>query len=198
MAFHDVRLPDDVERGASGGPEFHTTIIPLSSGGEQANVDWEEARQSWDLSYGMQDDTDFKAVRAFFYARRGMANYFRFKDWSDYEREGELQGVGDGANKTFQLISVYERDGPDPYVRRITRPVLSTVVWLVDDVVRGATHNGLGSFTLSGAAPADGALITANFEFDWAARFNIDKFGLTLQQFNAGEIPQIPIIEVRE
>lgn len=198
MAFHDVRLPEEVEKGATGGPLFHTTVIDLANGAEQRNVDWSEARHEWELAYGVQDADDFSAVRAFFFARRGMAHTFRFKDWSDYQLVDETQGVGDGVNKDFQLIKTYEGSGPAPYFRRITRPITSTVVWKVNGVVRGATHNGLGVYTLSGAAPTDGALVTASGEFDMCTRFNVDKFNLQLQTDVAGSIGSLPVIEVRE
>jgi uncharacterized protein (TIGR02217 family) len=198
MAFHDVRLPEDVERGATGGPLFHTTIIDLANGSEQRNVDWSEARHEWELAYGVQNKEDYSVVRNFFFARRGMAHTFLFKDWSDYQLIDETQGVGDGLNSEFQLICTYENDGPSPYYRRITRPIEDTIVWKVDGVVRGATHNGLGVYTLSGAPPIDGAVVTASGEFDMCVRFNVDKFGLSLQVEDAGSIGSLPVIEVRE
>lgn len=198
MAFHDVRLPDDVERGAAGGPNFKTTVIDLANGSEQRNADWQEARHEWELSYGVQDKDDFAAVRAFFFARRGMANTFLFKDWSDYVLTDETQGVGDGANMLFQLIKTYENDGPSPYYRRITRPVTGTVVWKVDGVVRSATHNGLGLYTLAGPVIANGAIVTASAQFDMHVRFATDKFQLQLEWSDAGAVGSLPVIEVRE
>lgn len=197
MAFHNVRLPDEVEKGASGGPEFQTTIIALSSGGEQRNVDWGEARHGWELGYGIDSKEFYAAVRAFFFARRGMAHTFLFKDWSDYSFTAELQGIGDGDNRTFQLIKTYENDGPAPYIRRITRPVLDTVHWYVDGVEVGAVHQGLGVYLLD-AAPAEDALVTASCEFDMHVRFDVDQFNLTLEQVNAGQVSSLPIKEVRE
>ena len=41
MAFHNVQLPEEVERGAQGGPQFKTTVFTLSSGYEKRNVEWE-------------------------------------------------------------------------------------------------------------------------------------------------------------
>lgn len=197
MAFHDIRLPDQIEQGATGGPAFQTTVLPLSNGSEQRNIDWSEARHEWELAYGVQDKEDFAAVRNFFFARRGMAHTFRFKDWSDYDLVDEAQGVGDGSNRDFQLIKVYESAGPAPYLRRITRPVAGTVVWKVDGVTVGATHNGLGIYTLA-TAPTLGAMVTASAEFDMCVRFNVDKFSLTLEQPEAGAIGSLPIVEVRE
>lgn len=196
MAFHDVTLPDEVEQGASGGPTFQTTVLPLSSGNEQRNIDWVEARHEWDLSYGIDSKELFDAVRQFFFARRGMAHTFRFRDWSDYQLVDEEIGIGDGVNRVFQLVKVYEAGGPAPYFRRITRPV-GTVSIKVDGATASYVDNGLGLYTLS-VAPADGASVTATCEFDMCVRFNVDKFSLTLEQVNAGSVNSLPVIEVRE
>jgi uncharacterized protein (TIGR02217 family) len=197
MAFHDIRLPEDVEQGATGGPEFQTSILPMSSGKEQRNVDWSETLHSWELAYGIQNAEDFSVCRAFFYARRGRAHSFRFKDWGDFKLTAETQGVGDGTNKTFQLIKTYEVGGPDPYIRRITRPIAATLHMFVDNVEVGYTLNPLGVVVLD-VAPADGAIVTATCEFDTPVRFDTDKFDLELDQPNAGSIGSLPIKEDRE
>jgi uncharacterized protein (TIGR02217 family) len=197
MAFHDVRLPDAIEQGASGGPTFQTTVIPMSSGAEQRNEDWVECLHSWELSYGVQNKLDYAQCRAFFFARRGRSNYFRFKDWSDYKLTDEPQGVGNGTNQIFQLIATYESGGPNPYIRRITRPVGGTIVWKVAGVPVAFTQGALGVFTLT-TPPASLALVTASAEFDIPSRFDVDKFNLMLSLEDAGAIGSLPVIEVRE
>lgn len=197
MAFHDVRLPVDVEQGATGGPSFQTTIVPMSNGKEQRNIDWSEVRHDWELSYGIQTADDFTVCRNFFFARRGQANSFRFKDWSDFELFDEPVGIGDGANATFQIIKTYESDGPDPYIRRITRPVSGTVIWKVDGVVKSATDQGLGLWLLT-AVPIASAVVTVSCEFDTPVRFNTDKFALQLETEDGGVIGSLPVIEDRE
>lgn len=197
MAFHDIRLPEDVEQGATGGPEFQTSLLPMSSGREQRNIDWSEPLHSYELSYGIQEEADFDICRAFFFARRGKAHTFRFKDWGDFVMSDELQGIGDGANRQFQLIKTYEGDGPDPYTRRITRPVADSIHWFVNGVEVSAVQNPLGVFVLD-MAPANATSVTASCEFDIPVRFDTDKFDLQLDQPNAGTIGSLPIKEVRE
>lgn len=197
MTFHDIQLPDDVEQGATGGPEFQTSILPMSSGTEQRNVNWQEVRHSYQLSYGIQNAEDFAVCRSFFFARRGKAHTFRFKDWGDFFAVDEVQGIGDAVNTSFQLIKTYETAGPLPYIRRITRPVAATVVFKVNNVVTSASANPLGIYTIS-PAPALDAVVTASFEFDVPVRFDTDKFDLVLTQADAGAIGSLPVIEVRE
>ncbi len=197
MAFHDVRLPEQVEQGASGGPSFYTTVNAMASGNEQRNINWEEARADWELSYGIQGYEDFDEVRQFFYARRGQAHYFRFKDWGDYQLSVEAIGVGDGANKQFQITKTYEPSGPNPYVRNITRPVADTLVAFVDGVETSCTLNALGVITFV-AAPGVGAVVAVSCDFDVPVRFNTDKFSLQLSTPTAAAIGSLPILEVRE
>lgn len=136
--FHDVRLPPEVEEGASGGPGFNTSIVSAVSGNETRNVNWTAARGHWEVSYGIQDKADFNTVLAFFRARRGRGYGFRFKDWSDFQATDENIGTGNGVNADFQLKKTYEVSGPAPYVRNITRPVAGTPAIKVNGV---ATSN---------------------------------------------------------
>jgi uncharacterized protein (TIGR02217 family) len=47
--FHEVRFPDNIAYGATGGPEFATTVVVTGAGHEQRNVNWTEARGRWDV-----------------------------------------------------------------------------------------------------------------------------------------------------
>ena len=46
-------------------------------------------------------------------------------------------------------------------------------------------------------APAAGAPVSAGFEFDVPVRFDSDRIATSLAGFAAGEIPSIPVVEVR-
>jgi uncharacterized protein (TIGR02217 family) len=47
------------------------------------------------------------------------------------------------------------------------------------------------------AAPAPGADVTAGFRFDTAARFDTDQLDITADGFKTGDIPSVPLVEVR-
>lgn len=47
-------------------------------------------------------------------------------------------------------------------------------------------------------APGVGAVVTAGFRFDVPVRFAEDRLELSLTAFRAGEVPSIPLVEVRE
>jgi uncharacterized protein (TIGR02217 family) len=199
MSFADVRLPEEVEQGANGGPGFKTTIIILGNGTEQRNQDWQEARGKWDVSYGVQNKEDYDLTLQFFYARRGRLTGFRFKDWSDFEVTDQLLGLGDGANLDFQLIRIYSA-ASGPYTRVITRPVASTIVVRVNDVVNTnwtLQSGGIIRFNM-GFAPAVSAEVNADFEFDVPVRFDTDQFTLVLEPSTAAAIGNLPLLEILE
>lgn len=212
--FHDVRLSDDVEQGAKGGPSFKTTILGALSGREQRNLEWQYARHQWNIGYGIADRDRYMEVVAFFYARRGRGYAFRFKDWTDYTsgtgftlEGGDLEdnrvliAVGDGAEDEFQLYKFYE-DTAATYIRKITRPIGATVrIWL-DGVEQTVTTDfvvdadtGLVTFN---SPPGDSVEIEAYFEFDVPVRFDIDHLDVEVTWWNAAAVPDIQIIEVRE
>ena len=136
MAFHEVRFPDDISRGARGGPERRTQVVELASGDEERNASWANSRRRYDAAYGIRRADDLAAVVAFFEARNGRLHGFRWKDWGDF-KSGLPSSAGDadrpGARHrrrrrptAFQLVKRYE-SGAQAWVRRIVKPVAGTV-----------------------------------------------------------------------
>ena len=46
-------------------------------------------------------------------------------------------------------------------------------------------------------APAKGAVIWAGFEFDVPVRFDTDSIQTSVASFQAGDVPNVPVVEVR-
>lgn len=209
MAFHEIRFPTNVSFGSQGGPERLTEIVTLSNGFEERNTPWAHSRRRYDAGFGLRSLEDIDALLAFFEARRGQLHAFRWKDWSDYKSCGAGSQIdaldqeiayGDGAQLQYQLIKVY-RSGTEIYVRQIKKPVLGTVKVAIggDLKVEGEefsvdTTTGIIAFSVP---PDIGALITAGYEFDVPARFETDHLQTSVASFRAGELPNIPIVEVR-
>ena len=207
MAFHEVRFPDDISRGARGGPERRTQVVELASGDEERNASWANSRRRYDAAYGIRRADDLAAVIAFFEARGGRLYGFRWKDWADYKSclpsqtpaaTDQSIGTGDGTTTDFLLVKVYA-SGSQTWTRTITKPVAGTVLIAIDGTEATSgwsvdTTTGLIAFT---AAPASGAAITAGFEFDVPVRFETDTLDVTLDIERLGSITSIPLIEVR-
>ena len=209
MAFHDVRFPSSLSLGSVGGPERRTDIVTLASGHEERNTPWAQSRRRYDAGLGLRSLDDIADVIAFFEARRGRLHAFRWKDWSDWTSGRPSQpispfdqalGTGDGAATQFQLIKTYASGG-ETVTRTIAKPLAGTVRVAVDGIemaegVDWSVDVGTGVVTLT-AAPAIGAAVTAGFAFDVPVRFDVDRLDVSISGFEAGEVPDIPVVEVR-
>jgi len=192
--FDDVRFPIAVGREASVEPAFSTQIVTTASGAEQRNSDWADARLHFDAGPGVRSETELRELAAFFRARRGAAIGFRFEDPFDHDGEDQLIGTGDGVRTAFALVKHY--GGQE---RRITRPVAGTVRIKVGGAERssGWVLGAYGSVQFD-TAPAAGAEVRASFAFDVPVRFADDRLSFSRATFAAGDIPSVPLIEIRE
>lgn len=188
-----VRLPDNVESGAHGGPAFNTSVITLGNGREGRQQEWSVARHSWDIGYGVSGKDDFQTVKDFFFARRGRARSFLFKDWSDYHGTFEAVALIDGQPTKRQLAKAYD-DGLNAYVRLIDYPVAGTLLVYVDTVATEAYTINKGVITFTGGDPGDN--VVASYEFDIPVRFAVDQFDMTLANVLAMQVSSLPVIEV--
>ena len=207
MAFHEVRFPDNISRGARGGPERRTQVVELASGDEERNASWADSRRRYDVAYGIRRADDLAAVVAFFEARNGRLHGFRYKDWADYKSclpsqtpgpTNQPIGTGNGAATLFQLVKRYT-SGAQSWTRAITKPVTGTVTIALNGTPQASgwsvsTSTGLITFT---TAPAAGVAITAGFEFDVPVRFDTDALDVTLDLERLGSITSIPLVEIR-
>ena len=207
MAFHEVRFPDNISRGARGGPERRTQIVELTSGAEERNASWANSRRRYDVAYGIRRVDDLAAVVAFFEARSGRLHGFRFKDWADFKSclpsqtpapTNQPIGTGNGSATLFQLTKRYT-SGAQSWTRAITKPVAGTVTVALNGTPQASgwsvsTATGLITFT---TAPAAGVAITAGFEFDVSVRFDTDALDVTLDLERLGSITSIPLVEIR-
>lgn len=209
--FDEIRLPEDIERGAQGGPAFNTTVVALASGFERRNINWSQARARWDIGYGVLDrdggvnDTTFKKVLEFFYARQGRARAFRFKDWLDFELARQVIGQTDTSTTDFQVFKRYSSGGVD-FDRTLKKLVSGTVkVWVNSvSIVEGGGADqftvdlNTGVITLGATlAGQNGTDVEAECEFDIPVRFDLDAAELNAQLYNAASVPQIPVVEIR-
>jgi uncharacterized protein (TIGR02217 family) len=209
MNFHETRFPTSLSFGASGGPERRTEIVTLVNGFEERNTPWEHSRRRYDAGLGLRSPDDIETLLSFFEARRGQLYGFRWKDWADFKscapsaNVGPMDqeiGRGDGVTRVFQLRKTYV-SGDQNYARSIGKPVQGTVriALATDPKVEGLEYTvdvATGEVTFV-AAPDIDVRVTAGFEFDVPVRFDTDRIHTSLATFNAGEVPDVPVIEVR-
>lgn len=209
MAFHDIRFPPALSFGALGGPERRTEIVRLANGFEERNSPWSASRRRYDAGTGLRALDDLETLIAFFEARHGMLHAFRWKDWGDYRSapasvavtaQDQLLGHGDGQTRDFALRKGYA-SGAQTYWRAVTKPVAGSVLAAVgQDALQAGddysvdTARGVITFR---RPPENGVEIRAGFEFDVPVRFDTDMLQISVASFRAGEVPKVPVIEVR-
>lgn len=210
MNFHDVRFPTNLSFGAVGGPQSRTEIVSLVNGFEERNTPWSASRRRYDAGLSMRSVDELSKVIAFFEARRGPLYGFRWKDWSDFKScaptktpdfNDQLIAVGDDQLSQFQLVKRYQ-SGDFETVRDITKPVLGRVKLGVsgdalnnDELFQIDFETGV--ITLSEPLP-EGAQLTAGYEFDVPVRFDEDHLDINVAHFEAGHVPSIPVVELRQ
>jgi uncharacterized protein (TIGR02217 family) len=197
-AFHEVQFPPAISYGASGGPGYLTTVVATASGHEHRNSNWAAARGKWDVASGLRDREHVAELIAFFRARRGRAHGFRFKDWTDYQGTAQVLGTGNGSNKNFQLVKNYASGGVIES-RIITKPVYATVQIYRNGVLvtSGVATDPVTGLVTFSAAPANGVVVTADYEFDVPVRFDTDQMNVTIETYDLGTWAQVPIVEIR-
>jgi uncharacterized protein (TIGR02217 family) len=210
-AFHEILFPLDIALRSAGGPERKTEIVALGSGREERNARWAHARRRYDAGYGVKSLDALSQVVAFFEERRGRLYGFRWRDRLDHLSAApgaavtpldQAIGTGDSATATFQLVKTYGSIHA-PYARPIAKAAMGSVRVAVAGVeqTEGVAFTcdattGLITF-LAGHIPAAAAAITAGFQFDVPVRFDTDYLEVDLSAFAAGQIPHIPLVEIK-
>ena len=209
MSFHEIRFPAAISLGSAGGPERKTDIVTLNNGFEERNAVWAHSRRKYDAGVGISSLDDLASVTAFFEARMGRLYAFRWKDWADFKSCAPSQSVvatdqelghGDGSTTVFQLRKAYT-SGTETYWRPIKKPVVNRVFVSIDGALQaeGADYSvdtTTGAITFA-VAPAPATTVAAGFEFDVPVRFEIDSLETSVTSFSAGQIPNVPVVEVR-
>ena len=205
--FHDVSFPLSLAFGASGGPSRRTDITKLASGNEHRNTAHAHSRRRYNAGAGVKSLDDLHVLIEFFEARLGQLHSFRFRDPMDYKSckpsaipsgTDQIIGAGDGIELVYQLIKSYS-DSAGHYDRPITKPISSSLVLAANGAVIDPSEyglNGLTGLVTFQAPPAAGVVITAGYEFDVPVRFDAGQLDLAIEAFGAGEIADIPLIEV--
>lgn len=207
MSIHDSLFPVDIALNSEGGPERRTDIVSLVSGHEQRNSPWAHSRRRYNAGYGVKSIVDIENILAFFEARQGRLYGFRFRDPFDHKSCSVTQtptatdqnlGSGDGIKTQFDIFKTYS-EGTGEYKRRITQPYRQSINVAIDgtqlqqSVDFEVEATGVIRFP---TPPVDGAEISVGFIFDTPVRFDTDQLQISLSAFKAGDIPNIPLIEV--
>ncbi len=198
MSFHEVRFPTDISFGSSGGPEYSTDVVVLSSGFESRNANWQTSRARYNIAHGVKNESQLAALIAFFRARKGKAYGFRFKDWSDFKGVAQNIGIGNASQTSFQIVKNYN-SGSSSYIRKINKIVSGSVNVYLNSVLQTSgysVNNNTGVITFT-AAPASGVSITADYDFDVPVRFDTDSLSSSIDTYGVYSFADVPLVEIR-
>ena len=199
MPEKEARFPEDISYGSIGGPTFSTSISELANGIEQRKINWSYPRCRYNAVYGVKSYSQIIAVINFFYAHKGRALPFRFKDWYDYKATRQNLGVGDGTTSNFRIVKNYQA-GNNSFTRIITKPVAGSVKVYLDDELQQKELYGVdlkNGFVIFNSPPINNKLIYADFEFDVLVRFDTDFLSCSLDKLGTYGFTSIPLIEVK-
>jgi uncharacterized protein (TIGR02217 family) len=206
QVFDDINFPLAIGQQATVTTEFSTNIVTTLSGHERRNSDWADARASYDVSPGIRSEAELGILFDFFRARRGPAIGFRFHDPFDHSSNGmtgtpqtgdQTIGIGNGLRTEFQLIKSYGQTAT-AQSRKITRPVAGSVLVSVNGVAASNWTLVEGGKIQFATSPPAGAQIKAGYYFDVPVRFASDRIEANRFSFEAGEMPSVPLIQIKE
>ncbi len=202
------RFPENLSYQSRGGPRYSTSIVSVKSGAEARNQNWTYPLHMYDAAKDNRTIAEMNALLNHFHGCAGMYYGFRFKDWADYKSvpstigsvisaTDQVLGTANGTATTFQLRKGYPLGNLTRY-RKISKPVAGTVLVAVDSVPTTTgwtvdTTTGIITFT---TAPANGAVISAGFEFDVPVRFASDEFVTSWVEYGLLSA-NIPLQEIR-
>lgn len=190
MGFFECEFPRQIGFTSTGGSAWSTEVNSGFSGFEQRNRNWATSKAMFQIHLNGKPLSYFQLVYNFYLNVGGMADAFRLLWPMDYQAAAQFIATADGsANPTYQLIKTYVT-GSRTYTRVIKKPIMATVqdfqgnflpntVVMYDNGVRktlGADYTvdattGLVHFLYT---PAAGHTITADFQFHFPVRFNVD------------------------
>lgn len=186
-----------------GGPRYSTSIVSYGGGRELRNRNNTYPLHDWVVT-ATRKQSEIEALRSFFHQCGGRAEVFLFKDWGDFKScatgddisaTDQLLGYG-GTDLAFPLIKAYG-SGDHEQLRLIPKPKAGTLTVAIDGMVTSAWSfdDDTGSVVLDAYA-ADGAVVTAGFEFWVPARFDADNLQMVIENLRVASI-SVAITEVR-
>lgn len=213
--FSDQRFPEDISLGSGGGPSWRIDSVQDGAGNETNVLVWSDPLRTYNIAEVIKFDYQIAELYDFWYQHRGPLIGFRLKDWSDYftwdfaAQQSPMPvapgilGVGDGANKDFQLVKRYGT-GATEYIRTIKTPRITgaTVApfkvffdsveqvsgWTIDEAT------GLLSFS---SAPSVDVIVQAEFEFDVPVHFTQNNISTIFRAFVLQDVPNLQMDEIR-
>lgn len=182
-------------------PFFSTNVLTAASGLEKRAQFWSYPKWRFNLHYDVlrADSTnEFQTMVAFVLSQAGKFNAFYYKDPTDYHVDTQGIGTGDGATKTFPLVrSIGGFTEPVAHSPSVSKVYLNGVEQVSGWSLTASTY-GRGSDTITfTSAPANGVLVTADFDYYFYCRFMEDETEFNNFMYRFWELQQLEFLTVK-
>lgn len=216
MAFYNITLPNNISSGSQASQVSIVDIMRSSSGAEQRRARRAGVLKRFDIGHNIRTIDDMYDVAALFELMNGPLHSFALLNQLDYKscrpadtiaNNDASIGTGDDTTASFQLKKQYSLtldDGSTVITaeRNVYLPKRDTVLVAVNGSQKTENTDytvdydtGIITF-LDGHIPALDEAITAGFEFKIKVRFDTQDLAQTMEEWNSGSTPSIPLIEV--
>lgn len=202
MSFLDVTFPRQTATELEAEDIDVTEIVAVQSGHESRNRAQRVMRRRYDMAAIGRTKAEALRIYDFFQVVGGRERSFRFYDYRHNSVTAGSIGTGDGVETDFQMRSSYTFGGQTVY--RDETKIRGTPLVYVNGILQTVTTHYTVTLSTGVVAfvspPADGAAITATFEFDVCCRFEQDR--LRWKAINGGSdrliflFDQLSVIEV--
>ena len=187
-------------------PTFQTRIQRAASGRELRALDYPYPLWQFTLVYDFLRDApaagydELRTLMGFFMLCSGAFGAFLFQDPTDYQVSGQLIGIGDASQSTFQLQRNIGTTLPGGgFSEPIVAPNIVVAVYFNGIRQDPATYSvdpsaGLVAFS---TAPGGGQIITADFSYYFRCRFVEDKYDFENFMHQLWQLKKLTFISVR-
>lgn len=202
--FVEARLNDNlIIYATSGGPGYNTSVVSVSSGGEQRNSNWGSSRGKWNIGDRLCLLPELEEITRHFHVVEGKEHGFRFKNFADYAVDVSESALVFVTAGVYQLYKNYTFGGRTK-TKKIQKPVNGVRIFLdglqylaaTTDITTGlVTLPALKTATVSSVSVANRAVVTTAAAHTFVIGDSIafpaltDAHGLLGSEFNVIDIP---------
>jgi uncharacterized protein (TIGR02217 family) len=182
-------------------PIWETTIQQAISGKETRIARQSYPKWRWDLSYnilrGRDNYDELQQLAGFFNARQGQFDSFLYQDVDDNNVAGQQIAAADGIKTSFQLVRSF-----GGFIEPIFAPKTISEIYVNGvEQISGWTVNNWGSNNAGtinfASAPANNAIITADFSYYFPVRMNSDNIDFTMFLLGHYRVKKFSFISVK-
>lgn len=185
-------------------PIWDNVIQTATSGKETRMAFQSYPRYEWIIDVNVLRSsstyTEFQTLLGFFNARQGTFDTWLYKDPDDYIVSSQNIATGTGSSTSFQLQKTYG-GFTEPVLAPDTSSTINVYLNGSSQAASSYTVNGWSSTTpgtlVFGSAPTSSQVITADFQYYYPCRFNVDKIAFNLKYNHIYDIKKLPFISVK-